>query len=187
VEVQTIGAVALIAGALLFLAGAFLPVSRIYVTSEVEAKRAIIAARPRMWSVHLGLMGSGAILGALALAIIAASLDVSQARPLGYAAAVAALTGAALWGRHLWLRVVDLEGFVAGISPGWHFFAFCGLMLMALTALGVALLLEGLPTWMGLVLMLGALVLATVIAILRDLPPLLFYLVLLPVGIGLAL
>jgi len=172
------------AGAALFIAGAFLPVSRVYVLRTAEEKLAIMQGRATMWNVHLGMMGGGAAMAAVGVA----ALPIGAAAPVTLSALTAAATmvaGTVLWERHLHLRVRTPEGFAAGRNPHWHFVVYTLLMQVGLLALSLALFRAGAPAWMWVVPVAGTALTLLAFALFQDVPPFVHYVWLLAVGIGL--
>jgi hypothetical protein len=179
-----LASVLLVLGSATFLAGAFLPVSRVYMLHTAEEKLAIMRGRPVLWNVHLGMIGGGAAMAAVGVA----ALPIGAAAPVAVpalAAAAAVVAGTLLWERHLYLRVRAPEQFAAGQNPHWHFVAYALLMQVGLVAIAMALFRAGAPTWMWVVPAAGTVLTLIAFAVLRDIPPLIFYIWLLAVGIGL--
>jgi hypothetical protein len=173
------------AGSAIFIAGAFLPVSRVYVLRTADEKLAIMQGRPTMWNVHLGMMGGGAAMAAVGVA----ALPIGAAAPVTVPALAAAATmvaGTVLWGRHLHLRVRSPEGFASGRNPHWHFVVYTLLMQIGLLAFALALFRAGAPTWMWVVPAAGTGLTLLAFAIFRDVPPLVHYIWLLAVAVGMA-
>lgn len=185
---EAVAAWLLIVGGVLFLGGAFLPVARIYTLRSPEEKQGLIERSPRMWAMHLAGMGGGAAVTAVGLAVLVPSFDApASAQILAYVAAAAALVGTVAWEWHLYLRVIDLRGFIFGTWPGWHFLLYSVLMHVALLALGVALWQSDYPAWAGAVTIGGIVLTGLAGAIFRDVPPLVYYVLTLIVAIVLVI
>lgn len=186
-ELAQVTATILIAGSVLFLVGAFLPVARIYVVPSPAEKLAIIGASPGMWRAHLFGMSSGSAVTAVGLTVLVSQLGPPpSATVLGILGAVVLVAGTSFWQRHLYLRVVDLQGFVSDTSPGWHFVAFTALMHVGLLLYGIAFLVGAMPTWLGVMTIGGVALTGTATAIFRDMPPLIYYVFTLTAGLALA-
>jgi hypothetical protein len=50
----------LLLGSIVFVVGAFLPVSRLYTLRAAEARLALMQERSAQWQTHLAMMGAGA-------------------------------------------------------------------------------------------------------------------------------
>jgi hypothetical protein len=174
-------------GSLLFLIAALSPSSRVFGAPDPEKKLAIIYASPRGWRISQMLFGVGALVVALGVGILAHSLRWLTGSLL-YLPAALLLAGAIAWGWHVYLRYIDPESFVHGELPGWHFVLYTLLTLAAFFLLGFELLrLLGVGTWLPWLLMGGSLVLFIVYLVIKDLPPLLYYLLGIVLGISLIL
>jgi hypothetical protein len=180
-----LAALVVAAGSALFQVGAFLPVSRFYMSS-VEQKLTIMQDQPVQWMLHLAGMGIGSAIAAAGLALLALRLPRGTPSILALLAVVCVIVGTALWLWHLQLRIADPTGFATGANPWWHFVAYTLLMQVGILVLAAALYSAGLPRWMPLVLAGGTLITVLMLVLMRDVPPLLHYVWLLVVGIGLA-
>jgi hypothetical protein len=178
------GPVTLIVGSILFLAAAFSPISRVFSIRDPGARLDIIAAAPTQWLVAQALFAAGALVAAAGIALVAYRL---RHQPVaGGLAATAALmgTGALLWSWHVYLRAADPARFVAGDVPVWLFAGYSLLTIAGLAVLGKTLLRTRLPRWLGR-LCIGSAGLFLVMGILfQDLPPFVYYLVTLAVGVA---
>jgi hypothetical protein len=98
-------------------------------------------------------------------------------------AGVAMLVGALAWCWSLYLRGTRIADFVSGRLPGWPFLMYVVLSIVSLALLGVAMLVGDFPGWLAwLVLVADVAFLAAYIGY-KNLPPFVFYLLLLVVGI----
>jgi hypothetical protein len=181
-----LAAVIVVAGSALFQLGAFLPVSRFYV-SNVQERMAIMQDQPVQWMLHLAGMGLGAVIAAVGLGLLVLRLPRGMPSTLGLLTVVLVMAGTALWVWHLQLRVADPAGFASGANPMWHFAVYTVSMQAGLLLLAAAFHHVGLPNWMVLVLAGGALLTVLALVLFRDVPPFLHYVWLLAVGIGLML
>jgi hypothetical protein len=176
----------LVAGSALFQLGAFLPVSRFYMSS-LEERLTIMQAQPVQWMLHLAGMGLGAVVAAVGLGLLVLRLPRGLPSTLGLATVILVLLGTLLWVWHLQLRIADPAGFAGGANPMWHFAVYTVAMQVGLLLLAAAFHQAGLPTWMMLVLAGGALLTVLALVLFRDVPPFAHYVWLLAVGIGLLL
>ncbi len=187
VDAEGIAAILLLVGSVLFLIGAFMPVSRVFMQPTPAAKLAIIAERPRAWTASQALFGLGAGIAAIGLALVASVLIDTPGAVWASSGVVAAILGAAFWVMHVYRRAVDPEGFVAGRHVRWLFPAYALLTQLGLLSFGVAFLLAGFPAWLVGVTLGGAVLFFVVFFVLRDIPPFVYYVLTLIAGIWLVL
>ena len=181
---QTAG-VLLIAGSLVFLVGAAVGVPGVFRERDPEVRLRMLDEHAGRWRLAQPLYGAGPVIVAAGVAHLASGAPDSSSRALFAAAAVALFAGAVAWAWSLWLRATRISDFAFGRLPAWPFASYVLLTIGGLALLGVGLLSADVPTWTGW-LTLGAAG-AFLAAYLRfgDIPPFVFYLVLIPVGAGL--
>lgn len=177
-------ALVIVIGSILFLAGAFAPISlAVFGESDPDERLAIIEADQRAWQVDQIFYALGPIVTAVG-AGLAMGRFADQPRSWLAALGVAALAVAAvLWAWHVGLRATDPEAFTAGALPGWMFTAYTLLTQAGLAASGIALLQTSTPRWVGWLLIGAAVVLLIVFLIYRDLPPFIYYVLTLILGV----
>jgi hypothetical protein len=194
----------LLLGSLVFVVGAFLPVSRMYMLRTADERLALMQDRSAQWRTHLAMMGGGAVIAAGGMLLLPATLGSAKAAgpvlvagATGAAAGGAAITvpaiiagvavaaGTLFWLRHLHLRVTAPEGFAQRTSPHWHFALYTLLIQVGLLALALAMFRVGVPTWVWLVPAAGTGLTVLAFVVFQDVPPFAHYVWLLPVAIGL--
>jgi hypothetical protein len=175
-------AILIILGAILFMMAAFSPVSRVFAVPDPAAKLAIIQASPSGWLAAQLLFALGALVTAAGVGLLAARTAGPAASPLAWSAAALAV-GALLWSWHVYLRAVDPARFTAGEIPFWLFAGYSLLTLIGLALLGLAVLRMGMPAWLAWLCMGGAGILLVLAVLLGDMPPFVYYLITLTVGI----
>ncbi|WP_457963732.1 hypothetical protein M1E17_20230 [Arthrobacter sp. D1-29] len=198
-------AAVMMAGSATFLAGAFMPVSRVYVERDPQRKLAILLADPGQWSTQQVLLAAGTAALPVGVVMLARHWGTGSDRggqePLEgqrfvQAAALPLATGACLFLGHLEARYKDPEAFALGNVPMWTFQGYMGLSLAGMAALGGGLLARARahaksgalpqdPRWPGWLNVGGAGVFAAVLVATGDLPPLLVYVVELATGAAL--
>jgi len=197
---RTAGSV-MAAGSATFLAGAFMPVSRVYVERERQRKLEILLAHPVQWRAQTVLLGAGTIVLPAGVAVLAGEWDQGRAggeqerlagRRLAQAGAVLLAGGAAVFPVDLAARFTDPAGFALGRQPEWPFYGYVWVSLAGMAALGGALLQRsrthaGFPRWPGWLNFGGAATFAGVLASTGDLPPLSIYGIELATGVALVL
>lgn len=129
-EDATAAAAAMVAGSATFLAGAFMPVSRVYVEADPQRKFAILLADPRHWSAQQSLLAAGTAALPAGVMMLARHWDVERARGSqehlagqrhAQGAALALTAGAGLFLGHLEARYRDPKAFALGNLPSWPF------------------------------------------------------------------
>lgn len=118
------------AGSASFLAGAVMPVSRVYVEPDPQHKLEILLADPELWRAELLLLGAGTVVLPAGVAMLArrwnqGSPDAGErlagrhpaGRRLAGTGAVLLATGAAVSLVDLAARFNDPEGFALGRQP----------------------------------------------------------------------
>jgi hypothetical protein len=193
-----LASVLLIGGSVVFLAGAAIGVPRVFMEPDPDARLRLLRARPRAWRWAQPLYAGGPLLAAAGVVVLAASAGTGQhsiaggagelgtagagPRTMLAAAGAALVVGAVAWARCVHQRTVRVADFAHGRLPGWPFTTYVLLTIAGLALLGAGLLVGGFPAWLGwLVLAADAAFLAAYLR-LRDLPPFVFYLLLIAVG-----
>jgi hypothetical protein len=179
-----IPATLLLLGSVVFVAGAFLPISRMYLLRTPEERFALMQEQSAQWHTHLAGMGGGAVIAAGGMALLPVALGAAATAPL-MIAAVAVPAGTVLWLRHLHLRVTVPEGFARRTNPHWHFVLYTVLMQVGLLALALALFRLGAHTWLWMVPAGGTGLTVLAFVLFQDVPPFAHYVWLLAVSIGL--
>lgn len=177
-SVSKFTAIILIAGSLLFLIGAFSPVSLAFFSESDETKRlGIILGRRQAWSISQLFFALGAVVTAAGIGLAAHDLRaLSSPSLLPYLGAAAIIIAAGLWSWHVYLRAVGPRAFVEGVLPAWHFTGYTLFTQAGLIAIGAAMLRSTTPDWVGWAMIGGALVCFLIYLRLRDLPPFIYYL-----------
>ena len=169
-------------GSLLFLVAAFMPVSRVFVVRGAEQQLAVIAADRSGWQVAQLSFGSGATIAWVGMAMLAYWLETKKRSIFPLVAMAASGAGLVFWIVYIYLRTISPENFVHSLYPGWLFPAYSFLTLLAIFVLGMEMYRLKFPRWLAL--LLSAVLLALAFLVLKDLPPLLYYIVTLVDGIA---
>jgi hypothetical protein len=201
----TTAAAVMVAGSATFIAGAFMPVSRVFVEKDPQRKLAILVAGPGQWRAQQMLLAAGTAALPVGLVMLArrwnTDLERGSHEPLArqrlaQSASVFLVSGAGLFLASLEARYSDPAAFALGNLPVWPFRVYMWLSLAGMAALGGALLsranaqtISGIlprdPRWPGWINLGGAAVFGTVLAATGDLPPLVVYDVELATGVAL--
>ncbi len=184
---ERVAAIILLAGSILFIIAAFMPVSRVFAEPSQAAKLEIITSNSTSWTASQVLFGLGASIAAIGLGFVAYHLRGTPGVVWAYIGLVAVVLGAVFWEGHVYLRAVDPESFVAGRLIGWLFPAYALLTQLGLLAFGVAYLRAGYPAWLGGITVAGAVIFFIIYLVFRDIPPFVYYILTFIAGIRLML
>jgi hypothetical protein len=187
---RRLAGITLIAGSLLFFAGAVTPVnSRVFGTDDPLLKLRYIEEDPAAWDLAMTLLGLGGLIAAIGLVPLARSVQqVTDRRILGviaYGAATLAIGGAVSWVIISAVRIAQ-SPFEVVLADGsaWLFGTYRVFTRAAFIIFGVVLLLSGYPRWLGWMLIVsGAIMFADLVALV--LPPFVHYMVFLILGTAL--
>jgi hypothetical protein len=127
------------------------------------------------------------VVTSVAIGYLAAGAQDVRTRTLLAASCAALAAGALAWSRSVYLRTTRVADFAFRTLPGWPFTTYVLLTIGGLVLLGAGLLSGGHPGWLGwLVLAADALFLSVYIGA-KDIPPFVFYVLLLIVGATIAI
>ena len=174
----------LVAGSVVFGVGAALGVPAVFTERDPKARLRMLQARLGRWRTAQPLYGLGPLIAAAGVGALAADASGHATRAILAAACAALAIGALAWALALYQRATRIAEFAFGTLPGWPFATYVLLTISGLALLGAGLVFGGFPRWLGW-LTLGA-DLSFLLAYLRfkDLPPFVFYLLLLLVGLA---
>jgi hypothetical protein len=99
------------------------------------------------------------------------------------AACLALVVGALAWAWSLYLRGIRVSEFAFGTLPGWPFATYVLLTIGGLALLGVGLLAGRFPVWLGWLTLGADIVFLAGYLWFKDIPPFVFYLLFLLVGL----
>jgi hypothetical protein len=173
----------LIVGSVVFLAGAAIGVPGVFTEPDPQARLRLLTEHLVAWRIAQPLYGLGPIIAAAGVGALAAAAPTHATRTSFAAASLALAVGALAWTWSLYLRGTRVAEFAHGTLPGWPFATYVLLTIGGLALLGLGLLAGRYPAWLGW-LTLGAdpLFLAGYLW-LKDLPPFVYYLLLLLIGV----
>ncbi|WP_426997289.1 hypothetical protein [Pseudarthrobacter sp. N5] len=163
------------------------PAPRVYTTADSAARLALLERSRRVWVAGQFLTSAGTAAVPFGFAAFARALRPGPSKTLATAAATSLLAGAPLFIAAVSDRASDLERFAYRGGPAWPFLGYCGLHIVALGALGSALLRTPLKRWVGFLAAASAPLFGAVLLAKKDIPPFVFYLVEQAVGIYLCI
>lgn len=172
----------LIVGAVVFLAGAAIGVPRVFTEGDPNARLEMLENHAPLWRAAQPLYGLGALIAACGVGILAADRSDGWAKAVLWLSFATMASAAVAWCWSLYLRGTRIRDFALGSLPAWPFRTYVALTIAGLALLGVVLLAD-FPAWLGW-LAIGADVLFLA-GYLRfgDIPPFVFYVVLLVIGV----
>jgi hypothetical protein len=121
---------------------------------------------------------------AVGVGVVAAGTSDTTVRALVSVAAAALWIGALAWSWSVYLRGTRVADFAYGRLPGWPFALYVLLTIAGLILLGAGFLVGSFPGWIGWVTIAANLVFLVAYLRFGDLPPFVFYLLLILVGIA---
>lgn len=178
-----VAAVMIIVGSILFLIAAFSPISRVFGTTSPEAKWQLVLASRNAWVLSQVLFAAGSIVTAVGVLLAGTALQGRPVAAVIYAGGALLLVGAIAWTWHVYLRAHDPRAFVDGSLPSWHFVLYTLLTIAAFALIGYSLLQMGFPAWSAWLLIGASLLLVILYLVFKDMPPFVYYLLGLVLGI----
>ena len=165
----------LIAGAIVFWSGSFMPSSVVYMTPGLLEKIELIASHRTSWMLQHTLFLGGVIVTAMGLVVLATILRGTNARQFATDGLIAIVLATAVWAIATYFRVTvpaeeivrtsDVPPLFLAALGGWMFVAFTVLTLGAFTVIGVALSQSGLLKRLGRIaaIVSGLMLLASIV------------------------
>ncbi len=178
------GAALLVIGSLVFVAGAALGVPRVFTTSDPQQRRDLLSRSSLRWRAAQPLYAAGPVVAAVGVGLVGTG-STGDVEVLLRVAAGAMLLGSVAWSWACAVRAVRYLDFAGGGLPAWPFRAHVVLTVAGLALFGVALLVGAGPVWLGWTVLAADLGFALAYAWSGDIPPFVFYVLLLAVGLAL--
>lgn len=184
VDAGRVGGLLLTTGSTVFLLGAAIGVPGVFMESDPQAKLRMLERHLRIWRAAQPLYALGPVVAAAGVAVLAADSPETSIRTLLAIACAALALGALAWSWSVYLRAIRVPDFALGRLPWWPFATYVLLTIGGLALLGTGLVNGAFPSWLGwLTLAADAVFLALYLAT-KDIPPFVFYLLLLVVGVA---
>jgi hypothetical protein len=179
-----VAGILLISGSTAFGIGAAIGVPNVFTERDPKARLRMLEDRRGIWRVAQPFYGLGPIIASVGAGYLAAAAPTGGwTRTVLAAASVTLVIGALTWAWSVYLRATRISEFAFGTLPGWPFTTYVVLTIGGLGLLSIGLLAGGFPVWLGL-LTLGADILFLGIYVrFKDIPPFVFYLLLMLVGV----
>lgn len=173
----------LVAGSVVFLVGAAVGVPKVFTEPDPQARLRLLTEHLGMWRAAQPLYGLGPVVAAAGVGWLAAAAPTRGSRATLAAACLALAVGALAWAWSLYLRGTRVAEFAFGRLPGWPFATYVLLTIGGLGLLGAGLLTGRFPAWLGWLTLGADLVFLAGYLWSGDIPPFVFYLLLLLVGL----
>jgi hypothetical protein len=174
----------LIAGSVIFLLGAQLGVPKVFTEPEPQSRLRMLEENLGRWRAAQPLYGLGPIITAVGAALLAADAPAGGGtRAMFWLAAAALLAGSLAWARSVYLRAIRVADFAFARLPGWPFAIYVLLTIGGLAALGIGLLTSGIAAWLVALTLAADVLFFVLYAKFGDIPPFVFYVLLLIVGL----
>jgi hypothetical protein len=183
VTTERTGGILLIVGSVVFLVGAAVGVPRVFTQRDPQVRLRMLTERLRAWQVAQPLYGTGPVIAAAGVALLAAASDEGSRTALAASCAALAI-GALAWGWSLYLRGTRVSEFAFGTLPGWPFATYVLLTIAGIALLAVGLLIGDFRTWLGWLALGTDIVFLAAYLRFKDIPPFVFYLLLTLVGLA---
>jgi hypothetical protein len=173
----------LIAGSIIFGIGAAVGVPRVFTAPDRETRLRLLEQQRTAWQIAQPFYGIGPAVAGVGVGLLAVDDAISSsAKVLCLIAAVALLVGAGTWSYSCYLRGAHPADFALGKLPGWPFATYVVLTIAGLALFGAGLLVGDYPGWLGWSVLTADLAFLTLYAVTKDIPPFLFYIVLMVAG-----
>jgi hypothetical protein len=173
----------MVAGSVLFFVGASIAVPRVFTEPDRQEKLRMLSEHPWWWRAGQPLYALGAVIAALGVAALAADGEATS-RTLLAASSALLVAGALAWSWSAYRRALSPRDFALGQLPGWSFAVYLWLTFGGLALLGPGLLAGGWPAWLGWGVIAADALFVVAYLRYRDIPPFVFYLLLIVVGIA---
>lgn len=181
----TAASLMIIAGSIIFLIASFSPTSRVYGEPLPEGRLAIINESRNAWTITQILFSVGAVAVAAGVSAAAFSLRPRQTHFLPIASVLSLAAGALLLTWYAYFKFADPQTWVHHHISNPIFLGYTFLTQAGLFLFGIALLRGGNLRRTSWFLLSAVAITFILTLIFRDMPPFVYYLMTLPVGIGL--
>ena len=174
--------VVMVAGSVMLLVGAAVAVPRVFTEPDREKRERMLQESLHLWRLGQPSYALGALAAGLGVGLLAADSEGGGRSWLAVSCGLLVL-GALAWSWSVYLRAVHPRDFALGAPPGWSFTAYVGLTVSGLFLLGVGILLGDWPDWLAWLTLAAAALFLVAYLRYRDIPPFVFYLLLLVIGV----
>jgi hypothetical protein len=170
-------------GSVLFLTASFSPISRVHMEPTAAGKLAIITAEPTAWLLAQLLYALGALIAAAGFGKAVFQLRQMGPPPLFSGVILLLAAGSILFSVYVFTRATNPQAWVHITPPHPLFLGYTILTQIGLLLFGIMLLKTGFLRWLGWLVTGSIFILLILTAVFADMPPFVYYLLGLPVGI----
>ncbi len=159
--------------------------SLIYTGKNVQEKLDLLTAQPRRWVLSQLLLILGVLLVTAGTVFLVLLFRESKGLPAAGIGAVGFVFGQVFWIWIVGLRIVDPWRQAKDEFPDWLYKSFSILTLLGLAGFGAAFWLQGIHRAPGVGLFLGSLLVLGLFLKFKGMPPIVYYLLTLAIGLAL--
>jgi hypothetical protein len=183
VDMDQVAGVLLIVGSLVFCVSAAVGVPRVFGERDPEARLRMLEEHIGWWRAAQPLYVAGPLIASVGVGVLAGGTEGGARVWFGASCAVL-LAGVLAWSRSVYLRATRVPEFAYGTLPGWPFRSYVLLTNAGLALLGIGLLVGDFPAWTGWLSLGADAVFLGAYLRFGDVPPFVFYLLLIVVGVA---
>jgi hypothetical protein len=188
IGLRRVSAAAIILGSVLFLVGFFFPISgRVFAATSAADKLEIITESAGAWTATQVLLGLGAVLTLVGVALLAYDARDRSVAVLLWTGTVILMVGAGFWLWYVYARAADPAAFAVGALPVWPLPVSFVLTEVGLALFGVGLIVGPYTSWVGWIVVVSMVLLLVLTLALGDVPEFVLYVVTLLAGVVLLL
>lgn len=152
---------------------------------DPEKRLRMLEQHARSWRFAQPFYALGPIITAAGVAALAAGAHSALTQGTFAVAATALCAGSLAWAWSAYRRAIRIADFAAGRLPGWPFATYVFLTIAGLALFGIGMLAAAFAVWLTVVALVADVLFLGFYLRTRDIPPFVFYLLFLLVGIGL--
>ena len=184
-NILQITAFLLIFGNMLIVIGFGTFSSIIYIGNDVQKKMDLLAAQPRRWVTSQLLVISGGLFVVAGSVFLFLLFRKSQGIFPAGIGAIGLVLGQVFWIWIVIMRIIEPWRQAKDEFPGWLYKAFSYLTLLGLAGFGIAFWVNGIRPILGIGITLGTLLILGLFLKFKGMPPIVYYLPTLVIGLTL--
>lgn len=181
---EGIAGVLLLGGSSVFGFGAWVGVPEIFREPDPERRLQMLHEQLLRWRLAQPFYALGPLVASAGVGCLASSTRAGTAHGWLALSALSLVLGALCWCWSVYLRGTRFREFALRTLPGWPFTIYVLLTIGGLALLGVGLLASEFPTWLGWLTLVADAIFLSLYAMLKDIPPFMFHILLSVVGVA---